>query len=158
MTTTILWTLILSGLGIFAFSILMFILAARKRRAAKLNLNQGTSQPTPPIEIQSDMDVDLEKESAEVHRSKCERNFVCTLQRPTAEFDYRKLFLINVPSPSRSQTYINRNVYEQIKRFLPAIAPDVSISSYISNILADHLNRHWDEIVAMYDDERAKPL
>lgn len=60
--------------------------------------------------------------------------------------DYRELFLVNTPSPNRSQTYINRDIYERIKRFLPLIAPEVSIASYISNILGDHIERHWEEI------------
>lgn len=72
--------------------------------------------------------------------------------------DYRELFLVNTPSPNRSQTYINRDIYERIKRFLPLIAPEVSIASYISNILGDHIERHWDEINEMYSQELSKPL
>lgn len=72
--------------------------------------------------------------------------------------DYRELFLVNTPSPNRSQTYINRDIYERIKRFLPLIAPEVSIASYISNILGDHMERHWEEINEMYSQELSKPL
>ncbi|MFS2842357.1 DUF3408 domain-containing protein [Parabacteroides merdae] len=72
--------------------------------------------------------------------------------------DYRELFLVNTPSPNRSQTYINRDIYERIKRFLPLIAPEVSIASYISNILGDHMERHWEEINEMYSRELSKPL
>ena len=72
--------------------------------------------------------------------------------------DYRELFLVNTPSPNRSQTYINRDIYERIKRFLPLIAPEISIASYISNILGDHIERHWDEINEMYNQELSKPL
>lgn len=72
--------------------------------------------------------------------------------------DYRELFLVNTPSPNRSQTYINRDIYERIKRFLPLIAPEVSIASYISNILGDHIERHWEEINEMYSRELSKPL
>lgn len=67
-------------------------------------------------------------------------------------------FLVNTPSPNRSQTYINRDIYERIKRFLPLIAPEVSIASYISNILGDHIERHWEEINEMYSRELSKPL
>lgn len=82
-------------------------------------------------------------------------------QEPTKKesgSDYRELFLVNTPSPNRSQTYINRDIYERIKRFLPLIAPEVSIASYISNILGDHIERHWEEINEMYSRELSKPL
>ena len=74
---------------------------------------------------------------------------------------YRDSFLINIPSSNRSHVYINREIADSIKRFLPVIAPDMSISGYISNILADHLQRHWDEISELYNDEfhkLVKPL
>lgn len=72
--------------------------------------------------------------------------------------DYRELFLTNIPSPGRSQTYINRDVYERIKRFLSVVAPNISIASYISNILNEHIERHREEINEMYSQELSKPL
>ena len=66
--------------------------------------------------------------------------------------------MVNTPSPNRSQTYINRDIYERIKRFLPLIAAEVSNASYISNILGDHIERHWEEINEMYSRELSKPL
>lgn len=71
---------------------------------------------------------------------------------------YREIFLVNTPGPNRSQTYINRDIYERIKRFLPLIAPEVSIASYISNILSNHIEQHWEEINEMYSQELSKPL
>lgn len=71
---------------------------------------------------------------------------------------YRRRFLIQVPASIRCQTYINRDIYERIKRFLPVIANDVSISSYVSNILNDHLEKHWSQISELYDEESSKPL
>lgn len=79
-------------------------------------------------------------------------------RKKESDSDYRELFLVNTPSPNRSQTYINRDIYERIKRFLPLIAPEVSIASYISNILGDHIERHWEEINEMYSRELSKPL
>lgn len=71
---------------------------------------------------------------------------------------YRRRFLVQVPASIRCQTYINRDIYERIKRFLPVIANDVSISSYVSNILNDHLEKHWSQISELYDEESSKPL
>ena len=59
---------------------------------------------------------------------------------------------------TRSHVYINREVAECIKRVLPVIAPEMSISGFISNILVDHLQKHWDEINELYNKEYYKPL
>lgn len=71
--------------------------------------------------------------------------------------DYRERYLRNNPVPYRIQVYVNRRLYEHIKHFLPVIAPDVSISSYISNIVAEHVDLHMEEINRMYK-ERFSPL
>ncbi|MFV0587563.1 DUF3408 domain-containing protein [Bacteroides reticulotermitis] len=65
--------------------------------------------------------------------------------------EYRDKYLVNTPAPARVQTYINRESYARIRRFLTVIAPDVSIASYVNNILSEHLEKHWDEINDMYD-------
>ncbi|KAB4253872.1 DUF3408 domain-containing protein [Bacteroides uniformis] len=71
--------------------------------------------------------------------------------------DYREKYLVNHPLPGRIQVYVNRRLYEHIKHFLPVIAPDVSISSYISNIVAEHIELYLEEINKMYKD-RFSPL
>lgn len=71
---------------------------------------------------------------------------------------YRVRFLVVTANSMRSQTYINKEVYDRIKRFLPVIASEVSISSYISNILVDHLEQYAEEINSLYDKAYAKPL
>lgn len=65
--------------------------------------------------------------------------------------EYRDKYLVNTPAPARVQTYINRESYTRIRRFLTVIAPDVSIASYVNNILSAHLEKHWDEINDIYD-------
>jgi len=71
---------------------------------------------------------------------------------------YRDKYLVNIPASNRSHVYINREVAECIKRILPVIAPDMSISGYISNILVDHIQQHWEEISELYNKEYYKPL
>ena len=39
---------------------------------------------------------------------------------------YRERYLVNIPASNRSHVYINREVAECIKRFLPVIAPNMS--------------------------------
>ena len=71
---------------------------------------------------------------------------------------YRDKYLVNIPASNRSHVYINCEVAECIKRILPVIAPDMSISGYISNILVDHIQQHWEEINELYNKEYYKPL
>lgn len=71
---------------------------------------------------------------------------------------YRERYLVNIPASNRSHVYINREVSECIKRFLPVIAPNMSISGYISNILVEHIQQHWEEINELYNKEYYKPL
>lgn len=71
---------------------------------------------------------------------------------------YMERYLVNIPASNRSHVYINREVAECIKRFLPVIAPNMSISGYISNILVEHIRQHWEEINELYNNEYYKPL
>ena len=63
---------------------------------------------------------------------------------------YRERYLVNIPASNRSHVYINR--------VLPVIAPNMSISGYISNILVEHIQQHWEEINELYNKEYYKPL
>lgn len=66
------------------------------------------------------------------------------------ESSYKRRFLKNSSQGGRIQVYMDRALYENIKRFLPAIAPKVSLSSYITNIVADHVEQYIDEINRRY--------
>lgn len=72
--------------------------------------------------------------------------------------DYRNKFLTNTQASNRSHVYINREVMDCIRRYLPVIAPGVSVSGYLSNIFMDHIQSHWDEINELYINESVKPL
>lgn len=63
---------------------------------------------------------------------------------------YKHKFLKNTPQGGRIQVYMDRSLYENIRRFLPAIAPNVSMSSYITNIVMDHVEQYIDEINRRY--------
>ena len=64
--------------------------------------------------------------------------------------DYRERFLTNTQASNRSHVYINREVMECIKQYLPVIAPGVSVSGYLSNIFLEHIQQHWNEINELY--------
>lgn len=65
---------------------------------------------------------------------------------------FRQKYLINPPMPGRIQVYLNRELYNEVKNYLNVIAPEVSIASYISNIIAEHIELNIEEITQMYKD------
>ncbi|MCM1107976.1 MAG: DUF3408 domain-containing protein [Clostridium sp.] len=71
--------------------------------------------------------------------------------------DYRERFLTNTQASNRSHVYINREVMECIRQYLPVIAPGVSVSGYLSNIFLEHIRQHWNEINELYK-QSVKPL
>ena len=58
----------------------------------------------------------------------------------------------------RQQTYISQANYQFLKRFLPIVAPEVSISRYVDNILSLHLEQYKEEIDRIYNNEITNPL
>lgn len=70
--------------------------------------------------------------------------------------DYIEKFLICHPASNRIQVYVNRSLIEWIKRVLPVIAPKATVSGFISNIVADHLQRHEKEVMEMYNENASK--
>ena len=58
---------------------------------------------------------------------------------PECDSNFRQKYLVNTPMPGRIQVYLNRKLYDEIKNYLHVIAPEVSIASYISNIIAEHI-------------------
>ena len=59
-------------------------------------------------------------------------------------------------TPNRSRVYIDKEDLDLIRSLLPIIDPKATISGFVSNIVADHLDRYKPEIIKMYNDERAK--
>lgn len=70
---------------------------------------------------------------------------------------FRQKYLVNTPMPGRIQVYLNRELYDEIKNYLNVIAPEVSIASYISNIIAEHIELNIEEITRMYKDRFSPP-
>ncbi len=109
-----------------------------------------TAIPAVPIRAEQADTLQTESRSKAVFRSAKRQK-----EEPN---NYRTRYLVPTTSSLRSQTYINKEVYDRIKRFLPVIAPEVSISGYISNILAEHLERYAKEINEIYEQRFEKPL
>ena len=74
-----------------------------------------------------------------------------------SESGFRQKYLVNTSMPGRIQVYLNRKLYDEIKNYLNVIAPEVSIASYISNIIAEHIELNIEEITRMYKDRFSPP-
>lgn len=72
--------------------------------------------------------------------------------------NYRALYLSPGNVTHRQQTYISQANYQFLKRFLPIVAPEVSISRYVDNILSLHLEQYKEEIDRIYNNEINNPL
>lgn len=121
----------------------------------------GRRQPELPHTVAPSVNSEMQKSQSDEMRQAGvrQRTSVRPGKKTAAEpNDYRSRYLVPMPSSLRSQTYINKEVYDRIKRFLPVIAPEVSISGYISNILAEHLERYAKEINELYEKQFEKPL
>lgn len=71
---------------------------------------------------------------------------------------YRATYLDNYPIASRIQVYIDRDSHTHIKRFLAVVAPDASMSGYISKIIDEHLKRYENEMSELYTKCITQPL
>ena len=91
----------------------------------------------------------MQKESAPERPKSCKKR--------ECDSGFRQKYLVNTPMPGRIQVYLNRKLYDEIKNYLNVIAPEVSIASYISNIIAEHIELNIEEITQMYKDRFSPP-
>lgn len=71
---------------------------------------------------------------------------------------YRSFFFVNDGEKVRVSTHVNRDLHEKMKRMLSVVAPDVTLVSYINNILRHHLEEYQDNLNEMYRKEIEKTL
>lgn len=130
------------------WSIAKFIIAGRSMKVpSDDNIDNGVKegqleQKENPIEC------------SPVNSTTFEELYEKTLERIKA--DYIEKFLICHPASNRIQVYVNRSHIEWIKRVLPIIAPKATVSGFISNIVVDHLRKHENEIMEMYNENASK--
>ncbi|MCS2699099.1 DUF3408 domain-containing protein [Phocaeicola dorei] len=82
-----------------------------------------------------------------------------TRQKRNGLQDYPEHLFDNNVVRERRQTYVSSDNYERVRILLSVIAPTVSISCYIDNILSAHLEQYRDELNALYSSRiNLKPL
>ena len=93
-------------------------------------------------------------ESAPVEKSVAKQK-----KRKDSTDSYRKQFLLGGNVQQRQQAYIGINNYQFIQRFLSVVAPKVSMSKYIDDVLTAHIEQYQEEIDSLYYNQiNNKPL
>lgn len=69
---------------------------------------------------------------------------------------YRKRFLSERLTGTRRQTYIHDSLYRVLSGALPVIAPDMSVPTFVNNVLSDHLEQYEEVINSIYNEEAIK--
>ena len=63
---------------------------------------------------------------------------------------YRKQFLMGGNVQQRQQAYIGIDNYRLIQKFLSVVAPKISMSKFIDNVLTAHFEQYKEEIDGLY--------
>lgn len=66
---------------------------------------------------------------------------------------YRKKFLMGGNVLQRQQAYIGIDNYRFIQKFLSVVAPKVSMSKYIDDVLTAHIEQYQEEIERLYHNQ-----
>ena len=120
-------------------------------------LRKGERPPAPSSVIGSSEPAEVEQDDPEPEPKHPKRGPYRS-RKSKEDSLYRDMFLVNDGGRARVSAYINRDVHEKFKRLLSIIAPEITISSFINNILNQHLEQYRDEISEMYKNEFDKPF
>lgn len=102
---------------------------------------------TPDESEQSDCEAS-NPESAPVEKSVGKQK-----KRKEVTNSYRKRFLMGGNVLQRQQAYIGIDNYRFIQKFLSVVAPKVSMSKYIDDVLAAHIEQYQEEIDSLYHNQ-----
>lgn len=64
---------------------------------------------------------------------------------------YEEQYLKVQLTGTRRQTYIHDSLYRILAEVLPVIAPDMSVPTFVNNVLSNHLEQYEDVINGMYN-------
>jgi hypothetical protein len=72
--------------------------------------------------------------------------------------DYGGTFLGKRPSATKKQTYISAALFTKITEIMAVIASDVTLPTFLDNVLEHHLATYRDEINELYESKTKRPL
>lgn len=87
---------------------------------------------------------------------KTEKTRVPSKESDTKKTQYRERFLSDRLTGTRRQTYIHDSLYRVIAGVLPVIAPDMSVPTFVNNVLSDHLEQYEEIINSIYNEQAVK--
>lgn len=70
--------------------------------------------------------------------------------------DYKNSFLIRCSVTQRRQTYINCDLYAKLNFFLPVLDKEMSIPTFLNNMLEHHLKTYKGEIEELFHEKIGK--
>jgi hypothetical protein len=96
---------------------------------------------------------DMEDAKSEVENSKTQK------KRKNPKADFAEIFLKDNKIKDRRQIYISKEAYDKISRYLRYIGQgNVSLVSYVDNIIFHHIDEYKDAINDMYNKNFSTPL
>lgn len=75
-----------------------------------------------------------------------------------ASEQYASLYLRKREPSHKRQTYVSQHIYDKLARILAVVADQVSVPTFIDNVLSDHLERNRDLINEIYTHKIQRPL
>ncbi|MCB6978298.1 DUF3408 domain-containing protein [Bacteroides uniformis] len=81
-----------------------------------------------------------------------------TLPVSDKAYHYGQLFLKRKNSVQRKQTYISIELYRKLARILPLLSDDISIPSFLDNVLTHHLETYSKELGELFRRKTQKPF
>lgn len=92
------------------------------------------------------------------------KKFIKKMNRTTSkdnQKNYTERFFKEAEIPARfgKTIYIRKEYHQKMQSIVRTIGKDeVSLFSFLDNVIAEHFERHYPEIKEMYDAEYSKPL
>jgi hypothetical protein len=72
--------------------------------------------------------------------------------------DYGGIFMSKRPPALKRPTYIGAALFQKITEIMAVIASDVTLPTFLDNVLEHHLETWRDEINELYESKTKKPL
>lgn len=74
------------------------------------------------------------------------------------EKDYAELFLHKREGARKRQTYVNLQIYTKLAAILAVVANDLTVPTFIDNVLTLHLEQYSEELNTLYEKQFKKPF
>lgn len=72
--------------------------------------------------------------------------------------DYASVYLRKREPVQKRQTYISSALFTKITKILAVVASDLTVPTFLDNLIENHLEQYRDEINALYNNNFETPL